>query len=350
MEHENEKTKVIGYQTKISNSLIKNNNILILQIVNLFLIVFLISLYLFNQGKDSFGSIKERAFNLIDNNDDKINTFSNSIKLLKMLTNNDEKEYKGIEICLLNEPDKKNCIYHLISPKQVFGKKRILIGEKRDGGYVLLDDFKNIKIAYSFGIEKNVIFDKALADKGIDIYMYDHTIKFLPYKNPKFHWKKIGLCGKNNNNPNMKTLEELIADNGHINEKDMILKIDIEHWEWESIIDLKEETLNKFKYIAIEYHFKDEKVYSNTNIYYKVLKKISKTHQSFYARCNGNKSKKVNFGNNRICHILEVSYIIKKDNIFIKDESVYPIYEFDYSKPYTGKSETNLNILTLFSK
>ena len=47
---------------------------------------------------------------------------------------------------------------------------------------------------------------------------------------------------------------------------------------------------------------------------------------------------------------MEVSYIIKKDNIFIKDESVYPIYEFDYSKPYTGKSETNLNILTLFSK
>lgn len=33
----------------------------------------------------------------------------------------------------------------------------------------------------------------------------------------------------------------------------MILKMDIEHWEWESIIDLKEDALNKFKYIAIEY-------------------------------------------------------------------------------------------------
>ena len=39
----------------------------------------------------------------------------------------------------------------------------------------------------------------------------------------------------------------------------MILKIDIEKLEWESLIDLNEKTLNKFKYIAIEYHFDDKK-------------------------------------------------------------------------------------------
>ena len=128
----------------------------------------------------------------------------------------------------------------------------------------------------------------------------------------------------------------------------MILKIDIEHWEWESIIDLKEDTLKQFKYIAIEYHFKDEKNFKNENIYYKVLKKISRTHQSFYARCNESRSKKINFGNNRICHILEVSYIIRKDNIFLKDEAIYPIYEFDFKKPVLGKLEMNLNILKLF--
>ena len=39
----------------------------------------------------------------------------------------------------------------------------------------------------------------------------------------------------------------------------MILKIDIEKLEWESLIDWNEKTLNKFKYIAIEYHFDDKK-------------------------------------------------------------------------------------------
>ena len=253
-----------------------------------------------------------------------------------------------MEECLLNDPDSKYCIYHLISTKQVFGKKRILLGEKRDGCYVLLDDFKNIKIAYSFGISINIQFDKALADMGIDVYMYDHTINSLPFENQKFHWKKIGLCGKKTKNPYLKNLEELIIDNGHLYENNMILKIDVEKWEWESIIDLRENTLNQFKYIAIEYHFKNESNYDNQNIYYNVLKKISKTHQAFYIRCNGDKSIKVNFGNNRICYVLEVSYIIRKGNQFIKDESIYPIYEFDYSKPISGKLETNLNILKLF--
>ena len=59
--------------------------------------------------------------------------------------------------------------------------------------------------------------------------MYDHTINSLPYKNNKFHWKKIGLCGKSRPYNNLKNLEELIEENGHSKEKIMILKMDIEH-------------------------------------------------------------------------------------------------------------------------
>ena len=134
------------------------------------------------------------------------NFISDKISVLKMIANNDEQEYKGIQECLINDPDSKYCIYHLLSPKKVVGQKRILLGKKSDGSYVLLDNFTNIKIAYSFGIQGNVIFDKALADRGIDVYMYDHTINKLPYENPKFHWKKIGICGKNQNQTNLKDL------------------------------------------------------------------------------------------------------------------------------------------------
>ena len=321
------------------------NKLLLLQII--ILILFLLFIILISKNKYIFSNHINNE--IID--DTKLNRKRNlyqKIRLLKILTNNDESEYKGIQECLLNDPDEKLCIYHLILPKAVVGKKRILLGEKSDGCYVLLDDFENIKIAYSFGISNNIQFDKALADKGIEVYMYDHTINSLPYQNPKFHWKKLGICGIGQNYTNMKNLEELIKENGHINEKNMILKMDIEQWEWESIINLKEETLNQFKYIAIEYHFKDNSKYNEEYLYYNVIKKISKTHQAFYARCNGDRSKKINFGNNRICHIIEVCYIIKENNTFITDESIYPIYEFDYSKPVIGKLEMNLNLLKLF--
>ena len=40
---------------------------------------------------------------------------------------------------------------------------------------------------------------------------------------------------------------------------------------------------------------------------------------------------------------MEVSYIIRQNNKFEKDKTIYPIYEFDYSIPVSGKLETNLN-------
>ena len=320
----------------------KMNIVFIFQFINFFLII-LIGFYL---SKNNFFNYQNNPKTKEASNW----TIKEKIKYLRLLTNNDEKSYKGIQECLLNDPDKKFCIYHLILPKMVNGKKRILLGEKKDGCYVLLNDFENIKYAYSFGIYKYIQFDKALADRGIDVYMYDHTINSLPYENPKFHWKKLGLCGKGNENPNMTNLEELIAENGHNSTKNMILKMDIEHWEFESIINLKEETLNQFKYILIEYHFKDEKEFQDDNLYYNVLKKISKSHQAYYARCNGDRGHIAHFGYNRICQIIEVCYIIKEGNTFIKDEDIYPIYEFDYSVPQRGRSEMNLNVLKVFEE
>ena len=220
-----------------------------------------------------------------NNNERSQLTLSDKLKLLKLYTNNNELRYKGLENCLTKDPDSQECIYHLIVPKKVVGKNRILLGKKSqgDGTYVILDDFKDVKIAYSFGISRKIQFDKALADKGIDVFMYDHTISKLPYNNSRFHWYKIGICGKRPLQ-NLKDLDTLIQENKHTSEKNMILKLDVEHWEWPAINDLNEKTLNQFKYILIEYHFHNE-TSRESKIYYNVIKKIAKTHQSFYARC-----------------------------------------------------------------
>ena len=41
----------------------------------------------------------------------------------------------------------------------------------------------------------------------------------------------------------LKSLDKLLKENGHLNEKDMILKIDIKINEWESFVDFLEELL-----------------------------------------------------------------------------------------------------------
>ena len=154
------------------------------------------------------------------------------IEQLKILTNNNQTLIAGPKKCLMNNPDEEKCIYQFLCPKQIVGKNRILFGIRKDGCYVLLDDLENIKIAYSIGIDGIIQFDKALADKGIDVYMYDHTIDRLPYENEKFHWKKIGIGGNSQRSNNIQTLQEMLKENGHLNEKNMIFKMDVEGAEW----------------------------------------------------------------------------------------------------------------------
>ena len=164
-----------------------------------------------------------------------------------------------------------------------------------------------------------------MADNDIDIFMYDHTINNLPFQNPKFHWKKIGLTGIKNNNYNLKTLSELIEDNGHSNETNMILKMDIESYEWDVFQYLPINNLRQFKYIVVEFHFSS----SNHLKYYNILKKIMVTHQIFHIHCN-NCGSIIKLDGYSICNLMEISFIQKEGYEFVKDNNIYPIEGLDY--------------------
>ena len=208
----------------------------------------------------------------------------------------------------------------------------------------LLDDFENIKIAYSIGIDHEISFDKALAEKNIDVYMYDHIINELSHQNKKFHWKKIGISGIRNKSNNTQTLKEMLEENGHLNEKNMILKIDVEFAEWDALLDTPEEIFKKFKYITIEFHFQNE-----TEKYFEVFKKLHKTHQVIYLVCNNYSINTFSFlKNNVICSFIEISYLIREGNQFYSDNTNYPIPEIKEKNYKNPVHKYNLNILKLY--
>ena len=268
-----------------------------------------------------------------------INKYVKTIKNTKSnLMNNDiilNQQIEAILSYLLNYK-KNSSIYQLLEPKAILGKKKVRIGSKKDGGYILLNDFENIKIAYSFGINNEVSFDKDLADKNIDIFMYDHTIEKLPFENKRFHWKKIGLTEKMGKGNNMKTLYELIQENGHSNEKNMILKIDIEGQEWNVFNKISEDILTQFKYILVEFHFNNK----FASHYLQVFKKINRSHQIFHLHCN-NYGSIIYFDGNIICSALEISFLIKKNNKFMKYNDFFPIRNIDYKN---NKNKIDMNL------
>ena len=273
---------------------------------------------------------------------------------------NTEKKYISVKNCYYNNDD--TCIYKYLCPKKVVGKNLKLFGLKKDGGYALTDDLKNIKIAYSFGVDGEFSFDMHLADNDIDVYMYDPFIKGLDfsqynlnnsqdfknnadYYQKKLHFFKIGITGSKKQN-NMKTLQEILNDNGHSNEKDMILKMDVEGSEWDSLNELSEDFLKKFKYITLELHLGNKP--SELEIKINVLKKLSKFHQVIFIRFN-NAGELIEFGHNKIGSLIEISYMLKKGNTFVRDSLVYPLKEMNF-KNLIGRPDIDydLNIYKLF--
>ena len=111
---------------------------LIFLILYTILIIFLTSFFI--KKKKSHSNIINIQSHPVDSN----------LDLLKNLTNGDEVLYEKVKNCLEKDPDEQMCIYHLLCPKEVVGKKRVLAGPDREGGtYVMLDDFEDIKIVYS---------------------------------------------------------------------------------------------------------------------------------------------------------------------------------------------------------
>ena len=137
--------------------------------------------------------------------------------------------------------------------------------------------------------------------------------------------EKIGLEGINTNNNKLKTLPELLKENGHSKENNMILKLDIESNEWNVFLNLPLYILNKFKYIVGEFHFSNRKKYN----YYNILKKIQVTHEIFHLHCN-NCGRIINLKGFKICNLLEISFVKKNGYRFTKSSNEFPIKGLDY--------------------
>jgi hypothetical protein len=140
-----------------------------------------------------------------------------------------------------------------LHPMRAVDHEKIRIGKECDGGYVMLDDFGGITAAYSFGICDEVSWDLSMAERGIEVFQYDHTIDDLPLQHPRFYWVKKGLGASVT--AELETLPRLLELNGHRGRSDLLLKCDIEGCEWEVLAALPAECLRHFKQIVLEIHF-----------------------------------------------------------------------------------------------
>lgn len=198
-------------------------------------------------------------------------------------------------------------IHDLLHLSRVKGCELIRIGKDYDGGYIMPEDFgQDDKIAYSFGISNDVSWDKGMASRGYDVFMYDHTIDSLPEENTRFHWSKLGISDGKLHDNRLKSLDELIRANHHENKHNMILKMDVEEAEWGCLEAVSSETLAKFTQILIEFHGINSPQYQPRIP--AVLRKLNKTHAPVHIH-GQNIGHYVSLGSQTFCNQIEVSYV-----------------------------------------
>ncbi len=104
----------------------------------------------------------------------------------------------------------------------------VRVGSINDGGYVMLDDFKENYRAYSFGIGNDISWDDWVSNKGIQELCYDHTIDGLPHQNLMLSWFKTGIGDEDKPEDNLLSLTTILKQNGDENNHNLILKMDVE--------------------------------------------------------------------------------------------------------------------------
>ena len=168
--------------------------------------------------------------------------------------------------------------------KRISEKPLARIGKEDDGGYIMIDDFRSSGTAYSFGISDDVSWDMDMADRGYEIFMYDHTIHKLPFEHERFHFFKKGIADSEDTSQELNSLERYLEENGHSEHDGMILKMDVEGAERGFFHLVRQDTLRRFDQIVFELHGLLSREYYTAIL--SALKKINETHELFHVHGN----------------------------------------------------------------
>ena len=177
--------------------------------------------------------------------------------------------------------------WRYLSPKDVAGMEFVRIGRTGDGGYVMLNDLADCRRGISIGVGKELSWDLEIANKGINLALYDHTIDNLVTQHEHIHFRRFGARATGASEPNKMSLPEMITAEGLNAEPHMLLKIDIEGDEWNILEGISAGLMTKFSQVLVEFHgMSDFSLHDKHLKRMYVLKALAATHQCVHLHAN----------------------------------------------------------------
>ena len=197
----------------------------------------------------------------------------------------------------------------LITPVMASGVDKVRVGRESDGGYIMLNDFAGIAGALSLGIADDVSWDIDVANRGIPVLQFDHSVSAPPEAHAGFRFEPLRVSQSDEDGAI--SLDTIVRTRLDADDAPLLLKIDIEGDEWEVFQALSETTLSRFKQIVCEFHDLDrlaEVAFSNT--VKDVFEKLSRSH--FVHHVHGNNCGNfANVANVIVPQSIEVSFALR---------------------------------------
>ncbi len=133
------------------------------------------------------------------------------------------------------------------------GLELIRLGPDGDGGYLVPDDLEGIECAFSPGVSDESGFEADLAARGVRVFLADHSVDGPAESNPLFEFdKKYVGCLEDDQFMTLDGWKQFRAPEYG---GDLLVQMDIEGGEFETIMNLSPTLLSQIRIFIIEFHY-----------------------------------------------------------------------------------------------
>lgn len=128
----------------------------------------------------------------------------------------------------------------------------IRLGPDGDGGYLVPDDLDGIEACFSPGVSDSSDFELACAQRGMEVFLADWSVEGPATRHERFHFTKkfVGAT----TSERFMTVADWARHAPIGADSDLLLQMDIEGYEYETLLSMPDDLLKRFRIIVIEFH------------------------------------------------------------------------------------------------
>lgn len=214
--------------------------------------------------------------------------------------------------------------------------KKIRIGKGTDGGYVVAD-LPEYDALYSYGCGDEITFEKAFYEKyKKPSYVYDHTIDGITNKPDYIHYFKEGVSHVKEEQ--LDTIDAHLERNGHLDNTNLMMQIDVEGAEWTSLPACKH--IKNFSQIVVEFHLQNNLLGYN-EVIDDVYNHLNKDFVCIHV--HGNNYPLIPWIDNNFPKVFEVTYV-RRDLVetVVPETEPFPLKGLDFPN-FQGRPDMHID-------